>query len=208
MPTASHISNNPHNTPSLSREGRGGSPVWSPVGSPDWVSKLILSQILITAFLFYPMAAYHVSPLPTGEGSGVRLLSLFSHANIFHLLGNLLCLWLMKCRFRLPQALGISFVCSFLPQWSLWGSTNLACGFSAVLFAVAGMAWGEAGHFRDMVKKCVLPLVIVGLFPNVNIFIHLYALLLGYAYQSVKCSAIASSGSKFFTLHYSLFTSR
>ena len=176
--------------------------------------KIILSQILIAAYLFYPMAAYNIA----GEAQPSQILhsslftlhfySLFSHANIFHLLGNLLCLWLMKCRFRLPQALAISFVCSFLPQWSLWGGTELACGFSSVLFAVAGMAWGEAGRFRDMVKKCVLPLVIVGLFPNVNIFIHLYALLLGYAYQSVKCSAIASSGSKFFTLHSSLFTSR
>jgi hypothetical protein len=62
------------------------------------------------------------------------------------------------------------------------------------------MAWGEAGRFKDMIKKCVLPLIIVGLFPNVNIFIHLYALLLGYAYQSVRCSAIAWP-KKFFTLH-------
>lgn len=178
--------------------------------------KIILSQILITAFLFYPMAAYHIgtnlfAPSLIGR-AGVGLfilhfLSLFSHANIFHLLGNLLCLWLMKCRFRLPQALGISFVCSFLPQWSLWGGTELACGFSSVLFAVAGMAWGEAGRFKDMIKKCVLPLIIVGLFPNVNIFIHLYALLLGYAYQSVRCSAIAWP-KKFFTLHSSLFTSK
>ena len=174
--------------------------------------KIILSQILITAFLFYPMAAYNInSSLPMQGGLGwvsslgwvsLHFLSLFSHANIFHLLGNLLCLWLMKCRFRLPQALGISFVCSFLPQWSLWGGTELACGFSSVLFAVAGMAWGEAGRFKDMIKKCV-PLIIVGLFPNVNIFIHLYALLLGYAYQSVRCSAIAWP-KKFFTLHSSL----
>ena len=172
MPHNSHNSHNPHKTPSPSER--------------DGV-RLILSQILIAAYLFYPMAAYNInSSLPMQGGMGwvsLHFLSLFSHANIFHLLGNLLCLWLMKCRFRLPQALAISFVCSFLPQWSLWGGTELACGFSSVLFAVAGMAWGEAGRFRDMVKKCVLPLIIVGLFPNVNIFIHLYALLLGYAYS-------------------------
>ena len=173
MPHNSHNSHNPHKTPSPSER--------------DGV-RLILSQILIAAYLFYPMAAYHISaPLPQAAAQPQQWLlhgaSLFSHANIFHLLGNLLCLWLMKCRFRLPQALAISFVCSFLPQWSLWGGTELACGFSSVLFAVAGMAWGEAGRFKDMIKKCVLPLVIVGLFPNVNIFIHLYALLLGYAYS-------------------------
>ena len=200
MTTASHISNNSHNTPSLNREGWGG--------SPDLVAKIILTQILIAAYLFYPMAAYNISPLPSGgDGGGLHFLSLFSHANIFHLLGNLLCLWLMKCRLRLPQTLAIAFVCSFLPQWSLWGSTNLACGFSAVLFAAAGMAWGEAGRFKDMIKKCVLPLVIVGLFPNVNIFIHLYALLLGYAYSYVS-RFLSPRGSKFFTLHSSLFTSR
>jgi membrane associated rhomboid family serine protease len=167
--------------------------------------KIILSEILIVAFLFYPKVAYNISPLSFGEGTGVgcHFLSIFSHANIFHLLGNLLCIWLIKCKFRLLPALAVSFVCSFLPQWSLWGSADAACGFSGVLFAVVGMAWGEVHRFKDMVRKCVIPLVICGLFPNVNIFIHLYCLLLGYAFQSVMCSP-----KRFFTLHSSLLTSK
>ena len=169
--------------------------------------KIILSEILIVAFLFYPKAAYNIStPLEQAVANPQQWLlhgaAIFSHANIFHLLGNLLCIWLIKCKFRLLPALAVSFVCSFLPQWSLWGSADAACGFSGVLFAVVGMAWGEVHRFKDMVRKCVIPLVICGLFPNVNIFIHLYCLLLGYAFQSVMCSPKAILHSSLFTLHF------
>ena len=140
--------------------------------------------MMVAAFLFYPKAAYSVSH--TLSSPIEHLFSIFSHANIFHLAGNIICLWLMKSRFRVAPALAVAFVCSFLPQWSLWGGTETACGFSGVLFAVAGMSWGEARQFRLMLRKCVIPLVVCGLFPNVNIFIHLYCLFAGYAVANLS----------------------
>ena len=139
--------------------------------------RAIVTLILTVSFLLQHLLS------PFREGLGVGFLFLF-HANIFHLAANVLCLFLLKIRLRLPITLAISFVCSYLPQWSPWG-TEPILGFSGVLFAAVGIAWGRAHQFRRMCRYCLLPTIIYGLFPHVALTFHLYTLLLGYAVGTV-----------------------
>ena len=144
---------------------------------PFLSERVIVGLILIISFIFQ-----HLFP-PFREGLGVGFLFLF-HANIFHLAANVLCLFLLKIRLRLPITLAISFVCSYLPQWSPWG-TEPILGFSGVLFAAVGIAWGRAHQFRRMCRYCLLPTILYGLFPHVALTFHLYTLLLGYTVGTV-----------------------
>ena len=154
--------------------------------------KYILSAILILAFVAMPdFTAMPVNGDNEWHNHSVRWLTghaLFalSHANVFHLAGNLLCLYLMKIPLRLPLTLGISFVCSFIPVWSVW-EVQAVCGFSGVLLASIGYAFGDAAWrnhsglwLKRMVKWCVVPTVVTGLLPHMAMAFHLYCLAAGY----------------------------
>ena len=144
--------------------------------TPSLLEKTAVSIVLIVFFLFLPK--YSVS-LHRGLGWGTFLFA-FSHANIFHLAANILCMWMMKLRLRLHVTWAISFVCSYLPQWFLWGAEPIL-GFSGVLFAAVGIEWGKARQFKRMLRYCLLPTVFFGLFPHIALTFHIYTLLLGYA---------------------------
>ena len=137
-----------------------------------------LSFVLILAFFFLPKYSFTPNTFHVSLGN---ILFPISHANIFHLAANILCIFLLKIRLRLPVTLAISFVCSLLPQWSIWGAEPIL-GFSGVLFAAIGIVYGKLGMGKAMVRKCLLPVFIFGLFPHVALTIHVYTLLLGYAY--------------------------
>lgn len=145
--------------------------------TPSLLEKVVVSLVLIFFFLFIPKYSLSVEE---GQGVGSHFLFAFSHANIFHLAGNVLCLYLLKIRLRLPITLAVSFVCSWLPQWSLWGAEPIL-GFSGVLFAAVGIAWGRVGQFKRMLRYCLLPTIVFGLFPHIAMTFHIYTLLLGYA---------------------------
>ena len=135
-----------------------------------WVSiALILSFFLLPKYAFTPVSTLEE-----------HLLFSFSHANIFHLAANILCMWMIKLRLRLPLTLAISFVCSYLPQWSIWGAEPIL-GFSGVLFAAVGVEWGRARQFRRMLRYVLIPTIVFGLFPHIALTFHIYTLLLGYA---------------------------
>ena len=156
-----------------------------------YMEKMGIGAILILSFFFLPKFAFEPTSfldfkntsLPTGKGLWERLLFPISHANIFHLAANTLCVWLMKIRLRLPLTVAISFVCSLLPQWSLWGAEPIL-GFSGVIFAAVGIVYGKLGQFKRMAKTCLLPVIICGLFPHVALTFHIYTLLIGYAIGS------------------------
>jgi hypothetical protein len=57
-------------------------------------------------------------------------------------------------------------------------------GFSGIIFAMVGIAWGKAHRFREMLTKNFWFLIIPAFIPHVNFLIHLYCLLLGYLYGS------------------------
>lgn len=146
--------------------------------------KILITILLVTAFIFLPKYSYPTDGCDTLAAAPSHILSIFSHANIFHLSANILCLWLLKCRLRLPLAIASSFLCSFLPQWSLWGAEQ-TLGFSGVLFSVVGMTWGvaEKSFPSSLIRMCRInlpPILLTALFPHVNAFIHLYTLLCGY----------------------------
>lgn len=111
-----------------------------------------------------------------------HILYPFFHANIFHLLGNLLALWMMKCKPYLLISLAIAILCSFIPSFV----TEPTMGFSGVLFAMVGISWGLIGRFKDMCKKCGPILLITLLVPHMNAYIHAYCLLFGYLYGTLR----------------------
>ncbi len=106
-----------------------------------------------------------------------------SHANVWHLAGNLFVLWMMRGKLYLLPAMVIAFVCSFIPAWSLWGGVGVTMGFSGVLFAIGGIKWGVycrgIAAYRTFARK-VLPIAVMGvLIPNMNWCLHTYCLLAG-----------------------------
>lgn len=100
---------------------------------------------------------------------------LFFHANIFHLVGNLIILFLFRQRISL-LTLPIAVMASYLPSFT---SLN-TIGFSGVLFTHLGMTWGRVGQLRKMMLVLVPTIVVFGLLPNVNLALHLYCLFIGY----------------------------
>lgn len=142
--------------------------------------KILITILLVLSFFLMPRYAL-------GKDSTFVYHALFpiSHANIFHLAGNLLCLWLFKIELHLPVSVAVSFVCSYLPQFTLWGMEPLM-GFSGVLFAIIGIMYGERNQPMRMLRNCITPLLITGLFPHICLSIHLYCLLAGYAYGYLR----------------------
>lgn len=129
-----------------------------------------------------------------------HVLYMFSHANVWHMLGNLFILWILRRPLFMPAAFLIGFFASYLPVLpGLWDLTNqdsmVTMGMSGMLFAIIGIKWGnyyrlaqslgeaaEKKAFKDFCVK-VLPFVIGGaLLPHVNWSIHLYCLLAGTLY--------------------------
>ena len=130
-------------------------------------------------------------PLRIGfvHSSGIidHLLFCFCHANVFHLLGNLFFMWVMKIPLRIIPSFIISFMCSFIPSPIMWDFKEIeTCGLSGVLFASLGMAWGKVGDFRKMSRYVLVPVLIYGLIPKMNFLMHVYCLLLGYIYETSK----------------------
>lgn len=146
-----------------------------------WLREKAFTAVLTivgVAFLFVGRLAFY-----PGCSLTERVLFPFSHANVFHLAANLLCLWMIKFPMRWPVAFLISFLTSFLPSptWNLDGISQLpTCGLSGCIFASIGMRWGEFKEFKRMLRYAVLPTLILGLAPNINTIFHLYNLFIGY----------------------------
>lgn len=128
---------------------------------------------------------YFVFPA-TGYGTGTPLINhlLFplSHGNIFHILGNLLCLLLLKGELFLVPASMINFVCSYLPVWSIYGKITTTMGMSGILFAIVGIKYGKYGSLKTFCKNvCPFAFGMIVL-PHINWCIHAYCAMAGYIY--------------------------
>ena len=154
------------------------------------IEKTVLTVIMVAWWLFLPKTGY-----TSGDTDNVwlHLLYMWSHANLWHLAGNLFVLWIMKRELHLIPSLMIAFFASYIPAWSIWGDMGVTLGFSGVLFAIYGIKWGVycrnryGLHFsssaRDEFLMKVLPFALIGIvIPHLNWCIHLYALLAGYIY--------------------------
>ena len=166
------------------------------------VCKVLVTVLLVLWYCTMPAVGFN------GFGGTIwgHVLWPLSHANVWHLAGNLWVLWWMKGRLDMREAYVMAVLCSFLPVlpglWEMTGCGENAaevhgalatCGFSGVLCAMVGVKWGEwmkgcgnAGAYRTFARR-VLPFVGVGfLIPYINWSIHLYCLILGLAYGRWK----------------------
>lgn len=165
-------------------------------------TKVAVTVVLVAWWIWMPAIGY----MPVGEPTGTvaetireHLLWPLSHANIWHLAGNLWVLWWLKDRLYPLESYVMAVVCSFLPVmpglWDIFsaGEPLSTVGFSGVLCASIGIRWGEwckgcgtTASYWTFVKR-VLPFVAVGvLIPHVNWSIHLFCLIAGLAYGRWK----------------------
>lgn len=142
--------------------------------------KLVVSLVLVGSYFLLPKYGF------TFHGPWLNhLLYPLSHANIWHLSANILCLWMLRCRPHIFATFVLSVLCSFLPcpQLPLWGGVSEpTLGYSGALFAMVGISWGRIGRFRDMLCRNKWILIIPAFLPHINFLIHLYCLLAGYIY--------------------------
>ena len=157
------------------------------------IEKIAVTTVLTIWWACLPMVGYDANDFRDAN-VGLHLAYMLSHANIWHLLGNLFVLWLFRNKLYLLPSLIIAFLCSFLPVVGIW-PMGVTVGFSGVLFAIAGIKWGVycrqfvlAGHWFERealaeFSKKALPFAVLGIFiPHVNWCLHLYCLLAGFVY--------------------------
>ena len=156
----------------------------------EFYEKGILTFVILTFWLLLPKIGYENGDL---ENTTAHFLYMFCHANVWHLLGNLFVLWIIRGKLYLIPSLMIAFLTSLIPAWSLWGEVGVTMGFSGVIFAVYGIKWGlhdkrryemdfSLPTYKEFMIKA-MPFALVGiLIPNLNWCLHLYCLLAGYVY--------------------------
>ncbi len=165
--------------------------------------RLVVSIGLVGSYFLLPKYGFTAFNGPFAA----HLLYPFSHANIFHLLANILCLWLLRCQLHLPITYATAVLCSFLPSFSFYDIADTittataagqepTCGFSGVLFAMVGISWGKIRRFKEMIRRNMWFLVLPAFIPHVNALIHLYCILAGYLCGSVCCDIIAAQKKK------------
>lgn len=160
----------------------------------ETTEKIALTLIMVIWWLFLPMTGYCQGDM---DNLWPHAAYIFSHANFWHLAGNLFVLWIMRGRLYLLQSLLIAFVASFIPAFSIYGDLGMTLGFSGVLFAMGGIKWGvyctkrygryfSTSAMYDFGRKA-LPFALIGIvIPHLNWCLHLYALVFGYIYGRGK----------------------
>lgn len=150
------------------------------------LAKAIVSVVLVVSYFATPQFAF--------PGGGVlgHLLYPLSHANVFHLLANVLCLWMIPCGLHLGSAWAVAVACSFLPCFLGEGT----CGFSGVLFAIVGMSWGRVRLFREMLWRNKWWIVIPMFVPHVNALLHIWCLLGGFLVGYLCSENLLPKGTK------------
>lgn len=154
--------------------------------------KLVVSFILVGSYFLLPKygftsfgCCYDIATYRE------HLLYPLSHANIWHLMANCLCLFMLRCPMHLFVTYTIAVLCSFLPSFCLFDSimqggfhslSEPTYGFSGVLFAMVGISWGKIHRLKDMMLRNKWILIIPAFIPHINFLIHIYCLVAGYLY--------------------------
>lgn len=141
-------------------------------------AKVLVSVLLVASYFAMPRYTF------PDDGLTGHVLYPLSHANIWHLAANVLCLWMIPCGLHLIATFCLSVLCSFLPCFLFEGT----CGFSGVLFAIVGMSWGRVHGFKDMIWRNKWFLIIPVFIPHVNALLHIYCLVCGYLWGSCRIS--------------------
>ena len=150
------------------------------------LAKVIASVVLVVSYFTMPQFAF------PGGGILGHVLYPLSHANLWHLAANIVCLWMIPCGLHLLSAYLVAVLCSFLPCF-LFEST---CGFSGVLFAIVGMSWGRVRRFKDMLWKNKWWLVIPIFIPHVNALLHIWCLFGGFLVGYIWRDNLLPKGTK------------
>lgn len=180
------------------RDSKGG----YDIATYTTVEKVLVTVLLVLWYVGMPEIGYKPAVDATGVVVGTiweHILWPLSHANVWHLAGNLWFLWYMKGRLYMRESYVMAVLCSFLPvipgmwDWTPSAEPISTVGFSGVLCASIGVRWGEwIKRSRNFAAygtfgKKVLPFVAVGMFiPHVNWSIHLYCLIVGLAYGRLE----------------------
>lgn len=140
---------------------------------------LAVIALCVVAFIFPTVAVDYRGELWR------HAVSLVSHANIFHLMANMYCVWLMRFKADWLWAFAIGFIATFIPSpvwsWKEMGFTLMpTCGASGVILAAVAMRYAEASAFKMMLKWLVLPILPLTLVPNINTPLHIYCIIIGY----------------------------
>ena len=158
----------------------------------ETIEKLVVTLVLLACYIWMLQIGYRV-----GDDDYSHLLYMFSHANIWHLAGNVFVLWMMRGRLHLIPSIVIAFLFSYAPVvgsvWSGFMAEGVTMGFSGALFAMAGIKWGRyiwllnddalKRRFTKSFFLKVVPIAVAGvLIPHVNWCIHTYCLMAGFIY--------------------------
>ena len=142
--------------------------------------KLVVSIVLVGSYFILPKYGF------TFHGPLINhLLYPLSHANIWHLAANILCLWMLRCQLHIFTTFVCAVLCSFLPcpLLPIYGDYDaVTMGYSGALFAMVGISWGKIHRLRDMIVRNKWILIIPAFLPHVNFLIHIYCLLAGFTY--------------------------
>lgn len=125
-------------------------------------------------------------PTPCFQGCGFssRLIFHFHHSNVWHLLANASCIYVMK-KFRWFEAYAIAVGCSFV-------IVQPTVGISGMVFAAIGCNLGEHGLWKALLK-CGVSAVLFGLLPGVGMMFHLACLSVGYLFtRCAKYSGVVN----------------
>lgn len=150
-------------------------PLFLAIHSKASISKIIITLVMICSFLLLPRYAFR----PLGaEGFDIyhNILFPLSHANIFHLALNIICLWQLRFSVRcLAVAFAISFMASLIP-----GSQIDVMGASGVIFSIIGIRYGQLNMPRKMVCAALPVFIITALLPNVAVLFHIWCLIIAF----------------------------
>ena len=170
-----------------------------------YLTKFIASLILVLSYVLLPKCGF--TPF---DGTLINhVLYPFSHANVWHLIANIMCIWMVTCRMHIVTAYIVAVLCSFIPSVSLFDCLVNGCvecskeptmGFSGVLFVTVGISWGKIRAFRDMIWKNKLYLIIPAFLPHINFLIHIYCIIAGYMVGSLLFSRLKSCVKKYANL--------
>lgn len=125
-------------------------------------------------FILILFVLYLISePTPVYQGCEIlhRFIFHFYHSNIWHLMANASCIYVMR-RIRWFESYVIAFLCS-------WVIVSPTVGLSGIIFAAIGCNLGERGMWRGF-WKCGLSAVVFGIMPGVSMVFHLACLNVGY----------------------------
>lgn len=127
--------------------------------------------------------------LPYGTYSTIRdwqgiLLFHFTHANIFHLLANFSVIARFKPRWAsLPWAYLSATTAAICP---FSGMSIPTCGISAMIFAMLARRDAILGIWN---WKLLVVNLMLGIIPNINWRIHLFAYLISFAIWKIKINS-------------------